>query len=405
MKMKLVCLKLRSVLFVALAAACTVLPIHAAGVEAIGGEPCALRGTDFVADPAAISGIYLCEVPENGTLYYGGRVLRTGDILPANVLDCLSFQPAGEDAATACISYYTISGNDLSPESVLTINIKSGKNQPPEARDSQLETYKNLQKTGTLDVSDPDGDALTFTVTRQPNRGSVTVKEDGSFIYMPKENKIGADSFAYTATDSEGSTSEEATVRIQIQKPADKETYADMQGDVNEFEALWLRSTGLYEGSEVAGQLCFNPDHSVTRGEFLAMAMDLAGLKPETGDLQAQFADFDQTPQWVQPYLTAALRCGIVTGSQDAAGLRFRSQDPVTGAEAAVMLQNILKLDTAEDAAVFAPETAVPAWAMSSLQALNGAGFAFASDCTADLTRRDAACMLYRAKTLLDQTN
>ena len=54
--------------------------------------------------------------------------------------------------------------------------------------------------------------------------------EDGSseFVYTPYENKTGKDSFTYVAVDAVGNSSDPATVKIKIEKPNTKVTYADM---------------------------------------------------------------------------------------------------------------------------------------------------------------------------------
>ena len=67
-------------------------------------------------------------------------------------------------------------------------------------------------------------------------------RPDGSFIYTPKKNKVGVDSFTYTATDASGKVSREATVTIQILKPTDARQYTDTVGLDCRFEAEWLKN-------------------------------------------------------------------------------------------------------------------------------------------------------------------
>jgi VCBS repeat-containing protein len=43
-----------------------------------------------------------------------------------------------------------------------------------------------LPNEGKLKVTDPEGQAMTYTVLRQPKRGTVEIREDGSFVYTPK---------------------------------------------------------------------------------------------------------------------------------------------------------------------------------------------------------------------------
>lgn len=385
-----------------LAVCALMAPAGAANLESVGGAPCALRAEDFLTSPTPGSGIYLCEVPDAsvGTLRCGARALSTGDVLSADALSSVVFEPADSRDAVACVSYYTIWDDKLSDESVLTIRLRSGENHPPVAKDVQLETYKNLEKSGSLDASDPDGDSLTYDVVRTPTRGHVRIEDDGTFVYTPKENKVGSDSFTYTVTDAGGSVSNEATVSIEILKPMDKATYADMRGDRAEFEALWMRSTGLMQGDQVTGQLCFRPDENVSRGEYLVMAMELAGIEPEQDEMQSTFSDADETPQWMQPYLLGALRRGIIRGVRGPEGLCFCPRAPITQAEAAVIAQNILGLETDGTQTVFAGDDAVPTWASASLDALAQAGVTL-SGVNESMTRRDAACMLYQISKLL----
>lgn len=129
--------------------------------------------------------------------------------------------------------------------SELRISLLNGKNQPPAAADSTFETYKNISNSGTLKVSDPDGDALTYTLVRAPKRGTVELHEDGTFTYTPEENKVGKDSFVFTAADPAGNVSNEACVKIKIVKPTDRAVYSDLDEDA-QYLASGSGSRALY---------------------------------------------------------------------------------------------------------------------------------------------------------------
>ena len=378
------------------------IPALAAEIQCSALEPCALGPEDFLTSPTPGSGIYLCEVPDAsvGVLRCGERVLHTGDVLTADMLSRVVFQSAEACDSVACVSYYTIWDDKLSDESVLTIRLRSGENHPPRASDVHLETYKNLERSGKFDASDPDGERLTYAVVRTPKRGSLRIEDDGTFVYTPKENKVGSDSFTYTAADEQGAVSEEATVSIEILKPMDRATYADMDGDGAQFEAMWLRSTGLLQGDRVAGKFCFRPEEPVSRGEFLAMTMELAGVRPTEDDAECTFADAGSAPEWMRPYLACALRRGIVRGIRCGSRLCFCPDAPVTQAQAAVIAQRLLGLEGGGEHAVFAAGDAVPAWAREAVDALSQAGVPL-QEADAPMTRRDTACMLYRISKLI----
>lgn len=51
---------------------------------------------------------------------------------------------------------------------------------------------------------DPDGVALTIGVWARPRHGTLTLNQDGSFVYTPNPLFHGVDTFMYSITDSEG---------------------------------------------------------------------------------------------------------------------------------------------------------------------------------------------------------
>ena len=295
----------------------------------------AALGVSVSADGGAsgLRGTCVTAVPSEGAVRLGDRVIRPGDVLTADQLLQLTF--SGGDTQ-AVMGYLPIGADGLGAEAELVFSIHGKKNQPPTAGDSRLETYRNLPNEGLLPVSDPEGDALTFTLTRQPRRGEVILREDGSFLYTPKKNKVGTDSFAYTVTDAAGNVSREATVTLEILKPTGGDFYADTAGSDCRFEAEWLRCTGIFSGERVNGELCFSPDEQVTRGQFLAMLMEVLEMPVDRSTTQTGF--LDDAPQWLRPYLAAALRSGIITGYPAGDGVEFRPDQPVSAKEAALMV-------------------------------------------------------------------
>ena len=67
----------------------------------------------------------------------------------------------------------------------MTITIRGKEDKAPVAEDLTLETYKNLPNEGKLKVTDPEGQVMTYTVLRQPKRGTVEIREDGSWCDRP----------------------------------------------------------------------------------------------------------------------------------------------------------------------------------------------------------------------------
>ena len=217
---------------------------------------------DF-SDQADLSGICITDLPaaHTGTVRLGTRILRPGDILTAEQLENLSFSPLlTESDQDASMTYLPIFPDRVEPAATMTIAVRGKQNEAPVAEDSALETYKNIPNEALLKVKDPEGEAMTYTLIRQPRRGEVLLREDGSFIYTPKRNKVGIDSFTYTASDPQGNASREATVTVNILKPRNATQYTDTAGKSCQFAAEWMKNTGLFISERIGGNGCFRPE-------------------------------------------------------------------------------------------------------------------------------------------------
>jgi len=339
---------------------------------------------DFSSAEEPLAGICVTDLPhsQTGTVMLGSRVVRKGDILTAEQLEAMTFQPLQtREDQVAQVTYLPIYENRVEQAAVMTLSIRGKEDKAPVAKDSALETYKNLSNDGKLQASDPEAQPLTYTLVRAPRRGTVELREDGSFTYTPKKNKVGVDSFTFTASDPGGNVSREATVTVQILKPADARQYRDTLGQDCRFAAEWMRNTGLFVGENVGGSACFYPQKEVTRGEFLTMLVELL-------DIPVEEADAETAPDWVQPYLAAAIRSGLVSGWQQES---FAMAESITGAEAAVVLQSALDLSADQLEMTFEEE--VPDWAATSLAVMAANGLEL--EAGAPLTRAQAAQILY----------
>ncbi len=350
---------------------------------------------DFSGEEEVI-GICITQLPEahTGTVMLGNRVLREGDILTAEQLAQMTFSPLRtEEDADATVTYLPIYENRVEKSATMTISIRGKEDKAPVAEDMAVETYKNLPNEGKLKVSDPEAQPLTFTLVRAPKRGEVTIHQDGTFTYTPKKNKVGVDSFVYTAADPAGNVSREATVTVQILKPTDSRQYTDTVGMNCRFEAEWLKNTGLFTGESISGENCFFPEKTVSRGDFLAMAVKTLDIPLENGDYTGIPAD---VPMWLKPYVGAALRSGLLEGWPQSETGSWDMNSPITGAEAAVLLQNALDL-TLEETAV-SENQEIPVWAADSLAVMSQYGLEM--ECNTALTRAQAAEILYQINTL-----
>jgi len=352
-------------------------------------------GADFAGEEV-LTGICITGLPDadTGTAMLGHRVLQPGDILTADQLAQMTFSPLRtETDREAVVTYLPIYENRVAPTASMTLSIKGKTDAAPVAEDYALETYKNLPITGNLKVSDPEGEALTYTLTRAPKRGSVTLGEDGTFEYTPKKNKVGVDSFVFTATDPRGNVSREATVTIRILKPTDAAQYTDTVGSQCRFAAEWMKNTGLFVGEQIGGEYCFNESAPVSRGQFVAMAVKVLGIP--TQEPAAYTGYTDDIPNWLKPYLAAAMRSGMTAGLPASESGAFGAGEAITGGEAAVMLQNAMDLavSTAADISVGKNDSEAH-WAAAAVTAMSDNGIDLSL--TDTLTRGQVAMLLYR---------
>lgn len=373
----------------------TAFAVPASAAEVDCDQVYCFAAEDFAQEEAVLTGICITGLPDSdtGTILLGTRVLRPGDILAADQVAQMTFHPLRTQEDTqAVVEYLPIYENRVAPKTTMTISIRGKEDKAPVVQDQSFETYKNLPKEGKLKASDPEGGDLTFTVIRQPKRGEVIIRTDGTFLYTPNKNKVGTDSFVFTATDSAGNVSKEATVTIQLMKPSAK-AYSDTVGENCRFEAEWLKNTGLFTGETVNGASCFQPDKSFTRGEFLAMVVKMLELPMEedTQELEA----VRSAPSWLRPYVAAALRSGLLDGVDFSPSGYFAGE--ITGYEAALMVQNVLDLKVSAWATLNSEgETAQPQEIALACLAENG----IALPGEESLTRRDVAVMLYQVKVL-----
>lgn len=393
----------KQMICLAVAACCLLgLVTGAAALEVDCDTTYCFSAEDFAGEET-LTGICITGLPDasTGTAMLGHRVLQPGDILTADQLAQMTFAPLRTDTdQEAIVTYLPIYENRVAPSTTMTIFIKGKQDNAPVAEDFALETYKNLPITGALKVSDPEGKEIFYTITRQPKRGSVTVHDDGSFEYTPKKNKVGVDSFVFTATDPAGNVSREATVTIRILKPTDATQYTDTVGSECRFAAEWMKNTGLFVGEQIGGEYCFRENMPVSRGEFLAMAIKVLGIPVEGNATNTGYTD--EVPNWLKPYLAAALRSGMTAGLPAAETGVFGADEAITGGEAAVMLQNAMDLTvpTVADTAVNGKEDAAPHWAASAVAAMSDNGIDLSM--TDTLTRGQVAILLYQISQMAD---
>jgi hypothetical protein len=274
-------------------------------------------------------------------------------------------------------------------------------NTAPVAENQQLETYRGVSLGGQLIAYDAEGDELTFEITTEPLKGTVTLSSDGHFVYTPKENKRGRDYFGFRATDSAGNVSQEGTVIVRLLKQKSSLTYADMAGNGAEYAAVVLTEQGVFTAEAVGTDYVFHPTDTVSRGEFLSMCMTAADCDLLRGVSSTGFSDDDAIDTWLKPYVATALLRGYITGTSSAAGAVFDPDEDITLGDACVMLNAVAGVtDVVSVGAFEGLESAESVQAVANLTACR-VMLSQWDDLDGPLTRAQAAELLQKTMALL----
>ena len=265
----------------------------------------------------------------------------------------------------------------------------------PIAENLEIMTYRGISVGGQLKAFDPEGEEVHFRITTEPRKGTLTLEENGEFVYTPAEGKRGRDYFGYCASDPKGNVSQEATVVITIRKAGKSAGYADTAGLSCEYAACVLAEEGLFTGRCVCGQYLFEPEETVSCGEFLSLCMETAGIEPVETTVSAE-SSATAAPVWIQQYVDAAVSegCPVPTFG----GAPFDADAPVTLGAAAQTLSKALRITPLSSAS--SEESA----AARAIQELVACGLLpIGMDAEAPLTRGQAAELFLKALDLLEQ--
>ncbi len=358
---------------------------------------------DFRATGGTLNSIVLTSLPDPaaGVLTMADQLIPEGSEIAMAAVDGLVFSPlATPMLSSTSFSFTPVFADGSQGEDVeVGLFLLSGPNGAPVCADLNLVTYKDVEVQGTFAGVDPEGDLLTFQLVSKPARGAVTLAQDGSanFTYTPYEGKTGKDAFTYVAVDALGNTSAPATVSIKIEKQKTKVTYSDMTNVEGHREAVRLAEAGVLIGEKMGDEYFFHPELAMSRAQFTALALDCAGLEPLEAVTLTGFADDEVMAAWAKPYVSSALRAGVVTGSYDGAGqVVFLPDEPITAAEAAVVLNRAIRVTDVRD-------DDLPTWYSQSVANLNSCGALPASAVlTEPLNRAQAAVMLSGALDVME---
>jgi len=311
-----------------------------------------------------------------GKIYLDNVPVIANQTVYASDIEKLCFRPASSEITS---STFYFSGSDTSCDTSLKCSIYLLKepNYSPvislsTSLGEQLTTQKNIIVYSTLSADDPEKDEITYEITTPPRHGVAKINDisSGEYCYIPSTDYTGKDSFEFVAVDKYGNRSNVARVEIKVEKTISNAIYTDMLWHKDHNDAVKITSYNIMSGELKNGELCFSPDDTPTRSEFLIMALKAANKYEKVDVINTGFTDDSDIPLNHKGYVAYASEMGYITGTQENGGIYFHPNSPITRAEAAVLISNILNADESNVSFDFSDKADIPSWAQSDVMTL-----------------------------------
>lgn len=161
--------------------------------------------SDVDGDTLSVKLVNGQEIGPEGVAIFGGVVtVITEGPDAGNLL----FTPNPDYSGAASFSYVLTDGEADTEEAAVDI-IVNPVNDAPETEDGSASLAEDGSIEGSLAglASDGDSEELTFGLSTGPENGELLLNPDGSFTYTPDANFFGEDSFTWTVSDGEFTTS------------------------------------------------------------------------------------------------------------------------------------------------------------------------------------------------------
>ncbi|HOX39217.1 MAG TPA: Ig-like domain-containing protein [Candidatus Brocadiia bacterium] len=178
-----------------------------------------------------------------------------------------TYTPAAGFAGVDSFSFVANDGTADGAPAIVTISVEAG--GAPSATPQNVETPEDAALAITLAGSDPDSDALTYRIVRQPRHGvlSGTGRE---WTYTPSSDYNGADDFRFVVNDGMFD-SPTATVGINVIAVNDAPIAQNISAEIVEDSEVGVTLSGSdAEGQTLSFVILTGPAHGVLEGSGAA---------------------------------------------------------------------------------------------------------------------------------------
>ena len=355
--------------------------------------------------------VTITKIPSSteGSLLLAGRRVGEGKTIKRKNLASLVFVPASDSVSKARFSF-TIDGYLGGAEIECIMKFIDKVNYAPKtegASASAMKTQKGISLYGTLVAKDPEGDKISYIIVSYPKHGTISIADSstGNYCYTPNEKYTGKDSFTFVARDEYGNYSEPEKVELRVNARMCDIEYADMIERSEYNAAVAMTAMNIMSGKILGDDVYFMPDETVTRAEFVAMAMKCANIRPDSTLGSTYFDDDAEIPSALKGYVATAQRLGLINGDFEYGKLNFSPNDSITKYEAAKIMASLLGMEAQNsEESAFTTNDAIPVWARAGVSAMCSIGIFNADEganATATATRAEVASYLYKMTELI----
>lgn len=376
-------------------------------MSALNGNAISFDKEDFgrALNLSRIASVTFTELPAltDGELRLGNRVVTVGQRISGSGISQLTYVQSEAGLRTSSFKFRV---NDSPVDVKCNLYFLDSLNAPPVLGGSSegsltVSAHRDITVYGSLPCYDPDGDDTAVEIVSYPKSGILilTDPEKGEYSFTPTASYSGKDSFTYVARDKYGNYSASAEVTIKVSKPSSSVSFVDMKDSKYQSAALTMAENGIMNGSQVGLHTYFDPNGQVSREEFLVMAMKSIGIRDVMSTNRSAFSDDGDASADALDYIKVAYELGYIKGEAlDDGKVCFYPKRSITRAEAACIVANMIDAATPTVYADFTDSSDIPAWARSSVYALNYMGIMPTEEGgispNAYLTRAEAAGIL-----------
>ena len=376
-------------------------------MSALDGNAISFEKEDFgrAMNLSKISSVTVTEIPDltDGELRLGNRVVTVGQRISGSGISELTYIQSSAGVRSSSFKFRL---NDSPVDIRCNLYFLDTYNSPPVLNGSTesslvVSAHRGITVYGSLSCYDPDGDDTSVEIVSYPKSGILILSDpaNGEYSFTPTASYSGKDSFTYVARDKYGNYSASQEVTVKVSGVSSSLSFVDMKDSKYHSAALTMAENGIMDGTQVGLYTYFEPDETVTREEFLVMAMKSIGIQEVISTNRTAFADDADASAEAIDYIKVAYELGYIKGEVCEDGsVCFYPQRAITRAEAACIIANMIDAATPTVYTDISDSDEIPVWARSSIYALNYMGImptdGGSISPTAPLTRAETAGIL-----------